>query len=297
MPLRRRIQERFIREPRQPRCQTCRQLAPAAQVERQSESHFLSDVVSRCRKDLHHLIGLVLRRDGTIGQGAAQLEMYWYIAGDQLILCSLAADAVRLRESEPGVWKGRWLGFGQHEVTLEIHRAQTIVDILRSTNRGKLIGAEIGVWRGETSRYLLQSLPELHLHMIDAWKTYPQRAVTSCLKQANQETFDLARRQAVRATEFAANRRTIHHQDSVQSAERFEDASLEFVFIDAEHSYESVIADITAWHRKLKPGGILFGHDYGQPRFPGVKRAFDELFPGKLSQAPDFMVFHRKERA
>jgi hypothetical protein len=62
---------------------------------------------------------LELRPDGTIGRGAAQLERHWYFANDRLVLCSLTNDAVHLREQSPGVWKGRWLAFGRHEVTLE----------------------------------------------------------------------------------------------------------------------------------------------------------------------------------
>ena len=48
------------------------------------------------------------------------------------------------------------------------------------------------------------------------------------------------------------------------------------VFIDADHHYESVKADIAAWHPKVTR--ILAGHDYGHPKF-GVKKAVDELFP------------------
>lgn len=63
---------------------------------------------------------LQLREDGTIGRGAAQLERYWYVANDQLVLCSWTEDSVHLREHRAGVWKGRWLSFGQHDVTLEV---------------------------------------------------------------------------------------------------------------------------------------------------------------------------------
>ena len=133
--------------------------------------------------------------------------------------------------------------------------------------------------------------------MVDRWQTYPPSATPSSLKQANQGAFDTARQRAIQATEFAADRRTIHRQASVQASASFDDGSLDYVVIDAEHGYESVVADITAWLPKLKPNGILFGHDYGHPRFPGVKRAFDELLPGPLTLAPDNLVFQCKEAA
>lgn len=83
----------------------------------------------------------------------------------------------------------------------------------------------------------------------------------------------------------------------MQAAESLGCDSLDFVFVDAEHGYESVVADSRAWLPKLRTGGYLFGHDYGHPRFPGVKQAFDELLPGPLRLAPDYLVHNRKEAA
>jgi cephalosporin hydroxylase len=66
---------------------------------------------------------------------------------------------------------------------------------------------------------------------------------------------------------------------SVEAAKLYEDASLDFVFIDACHKYEFIKADIEAWSPKVKAGGILSGHDmWGW----GVGRAVmehKEVFP------------------
>ena len=51
---------------------------------------------------------------------------------------------------------------------------------------------------------------------------------------------------------------------------------MDFVFIDADHRYESVKADIRAWVPKLRPGGMLSGHDID---YPSVLRAVSELVP------------------
>jgi hypothetical protein len=45
-------------------------------------------------------------------------------------------------------------------------------------------------------------------------------------------------------------------------SELFEDNSLDFVYIDANHTYEGVKEDIKYWYPKVKPGGLLLGHDY-----------------------------------
>lgn len=53
--------------------------------------------------------------------------------------------------------------------------------------------------------------------------------------------------------------------DSVEAAKQFADASVDFVFIDGGHTKEQVLADISAWRPKVKPGGILAGHDADWP--------------------------------
>jgi predicted O-methyltransferase YrrM len=64
---------------------------------------------------------------------------------------------------------------------------------------------------------------------------------------------------------------------SLTAAWLFDDASLDFVFIDASHVYEDVKSDIEAWLPKIKPGGWIGGHDYST--HPGVSKAVDEKFP------------------
>lgn len=65
--------------------------------------------------------------------------------------------------------------------------------------------------------------------------------------------------------------------DSADSAANFADESIDLVFIDATHYYEPVKRDIRAWWPKLKPGGVLLGHDF-RPGFGGLVRAVRELF-------------------
>lgn len=55
---------------------------------------------------------------------------------------------------------------------------------------------------------------------------------------------------------------TVIKSCSWEAATLFEDNSVDFVFIDADHQYESVKKDITAWYPKIKIGGIMSGHDY-----------------------------------
>lgn len=67
--------------------------------------------------------------------------------------------------------------------------------------------------------------------------------------------------------------------DSAHAAKHFNDRSLDLVFIDADHSYAACKEDIEVWMPKVRPGGIIAGHDYEPKDFPGVIRAVDELIP------------------
>lgn len=54
---------------------------------------------------------------------------------------------------------------------------------------------------------------------------------------------------------------------------------VDMIFIDANHSYDSVKADIQAWMPLLAPRGIICGHDYDPPNWTGIKQAVDECVP------------------
>lgn len=58
---------------------------------------------------------------------------------------------------------------------------------------------------------------------------------------------------------------TVLESDSVQAARWFDDNTLDFVWIDADHGAEAVYRDLCAWWPKVKPGGLLAGHDWNEP--------------------------------
>lgn len=62
----------------------------------------------------------------------------------------------------------------------------------------------------------------------------------------------------------------------------YEDLSLDFVFIDADHSYEIVKKDITEWYPKVKIGGTIAGHDYYNSEH--VQKAVNEIFGENITQ-------------
>jgi len=61
----------------------------------------------------------------------------------------------------------------------------------------------------------------------------------------------------------------------------FETCPLDMVYIDAGHSYLDVNEDLRAWYPRVRQGGVVAGHDYGHPNWPGVKQAVDEFVQKK----------------
>jgi hypothetical protein len=80
---------------------------------------------------------------------------------------------------------------------------------------------------------------------------------------------------------------------SIEAAKLYGDNSLDFVFIDASHEYESVKDDIEAWYPKIKFGGYIGGHDYVRGEY-GVYRAVDERF-GKDFELYGVSWLHHKK--
>lgn len=144
-----------------------------------------------------------------------------------------------------------------------------------------LTGAEVGVWVGQTARHVLIHRPFVTHVMIDPWQAArPGDGYygTDGIAKEDQEYFDKCYRKTIEATSFAGSRAVILRQTSEQAAS-ISDKIFHYVFIDAQHTYNGVLDDIRLWLPLIVPGGFIGGHDYGQDRFPGVKRAVDEIFP------------------
>jgi predicted O-methyltransferase YrrM len=75
----------------------------------------------------------------------------------------------------------------------------------------------------------------------------------------------------------------IMNQTSFEAAQNFDEESLDLIYIDASHDYDSVLNDLKSWFPKLKKGGIICGDDYIDG-WPGVVSAVDEFFDSKINK-------------
>lgn len=146
---------------------------------------------------------------------------------------------------------------------------------------GPIVGAEVGVWRGEMSAHLLSLRSDLTLYMVDAWAPATSSYATTDDPRAQDDAGAMLRAMsdARDAVAFAGSRaRLIRDHSHKAGSLRIDPQSLDFAFIDADHSYEAVSRDIAVWRTNVKPGGLLCGHDYGmwEERGFGVRQAVDE---------------------
>lgn len=148
-----------------------------------------------------------------------------------------------------------------------------IIDLVRKNDWRR--GAEIGVLKGKTLFSLLDACPSLSMIGVDQWKVLPLR------DDENAETysvFDMAKIE-LKVCKRAAGYRgrcQIFKGDSVSQAVRVANSSLDFVFIDGDHTENGVRRDIEAWEPKVRSGGMILGHDIN---WDTVRRVVSEKYP------------------
>lgn len=135
------------------------------------------------------------------------------------------------------------------------------------------ICAEIGVWRGNFAAEILVKSPR-ELHLVDPWvhQDYKNR-----LYSIEQQKMD--RIYARVAQRFRDDDRVTIHRDFSTSVD-FPAQYFDWVYVDANHSYEAALADLNHYYPRIKSGGYLCGDDYGHTDVNcarGPKPAVDEF--------------------
>ena len=139
--------------------------------------------------------------------------------------------------------------------------------------RPGLVGAEIGVYEGINAEYFLRELDIKCAFLIDPYMAYENYAPKTLGLKTNLERAEKVAHAAL--GRYGHKIRWIKKK-SAEAVEDFADGSLDFVYIDGNHSYDSVREDIVLYYPKLKEGGLLAGHDYD---YPEVRKAVDEWMP------------------
>lgn len=137
------------------------------------------------------------------------------------------------------------------------------------------VGVELGVWRGDTSEKFLRRAK--HLHLVDTWSVVPyeqsdefgnyegylrrySKLVGSQDPKDFQKYYDKIAKSV--AARFCGKSVTIHRCTTTEFFNEFKD-KVDWVYVDALHSFEGCLSDLRNSINILKPEGIIFGDDYG----------------------------------
>lgn len=132
------------------------------------------------------------------------------------------------------------------------------------------VGVEVGVAEGYFAEDMLKAIPGLKLYGVDLWKSYGTYKEyldreEKCLREAKERTkgYDC----------------TFIRKFSIEAVKGFEDNSLDFVYIDAGHDFYNVATDICLWSKKVKIGGVVWGHDFKRRHHKWIVDVPDVVMP------------------
>ena len=153
-----------------------------------------------------------------------------------------------------------------------------------------LVGAEIGVQHGAFSRVILDGAKPKRLYLVDCWQE--SHGITSS---------DLQHVKALRNTlnevafEMATGIVTLIVAWSRVGAQWVEDNALDFIYIDGDHRLSGIRSDLAMWVPKVKPGGLVLGHDVQKP---AIMQALKECTKQKihLTEHNNSFVFVKPEK-
>jgi hypothetical protein len=121
-----------------------------------------------------------------------------------------------------------------------------------------LIGVELGVFRGNFSKIILDNWGGT-LYLIDVWRSLSNREYNDI---SNQQSPNEVYSKTIENISRYENRAFMLRMSGNKAVNLFQDYSLDFIYIDANHTYESVKQDVHLWYPKIRLGGMISGHDY-----------------------------------
>lgn len=152
---------------------------------------------------------------------------------------------------------------------------------------------EVGSWKGKSSAYLaveiINSNKNISLDCVDTWMGSNENAHINDDYVKSNTLYELF----IKNTSSLSSVINPIRMDSISASKKYEDNSIDFVFIDANHEYIDVKNDIEAWFSKVKIGGIIAGHDY-TGSWKEVIRAVDEFFINKTILTSEGCWIHEK---
>lgn len=228
--------------------------------------------------------GRPVRSDGAVQELLAICQACQHFQGNTCAVCGCKINTAggwtnKLRRATEACPIGKW---GTNMLTRdEIIR---VIDVqwrmrhgilpLNGGDRNKLavllgqigcrVGVEVGTHKGEYAEVLCRAIPELQLTCIDPW------IQKNGISQERRNGYYVEAQRRLGPYGVRLLRMT-----SLAGLDQIPDGSLDFVYIDGDHTFDHVMLDIIHWSRKVRRGGIVAGHDYWRYPKMGVMQAVD----------------------
>lgn len=181
---------------------------------------------------------------------------------------------------------------------------QIYIDAVADAPNEGAIFVELGSFLGQSTAFMAQEIKRsgksIRFYAVDLWVTDPRNDHNDWIRKHSDKADE--KFGAGLFNLFKANMRALGVEDVVETlrmstqeaAEVFSSMNQKFdlVFVDANHTYPFVSADIKTYLPMVKSGGVLAGHDI---YFKDVKRAVAENLSGdRLSFTPSCWIYNKK---
>ena len=174
-------------------------------------------------------------------------------------------------------------------------RTSELIDIIQNKDYHSFL--EVGVFLGQNIVKIAKKFPYIECYGVDPYdyKEYENQLSfkdgnSIYLKTESENVFKKALANSEKLENFHLIRKS-----SFDAAKMFDDNSIDLIFIDANHSYESVKNDIDLWLPKVKKGGWLSGHDYHINYFGVILAVNEKLGVDNIAIRSDATWFYYKD--
>lgn len=150
------------------------------------------------------------------------------------------------------------------------HHGEQMLDLLEAHR--PMVTVELGAWRGGSAIAMARVVRQWGgvIHCVDTWMGnvnggtapgYPGMLLEAAAHMV--------------ARGVSASIRLIPALTVEAAAHWY--GPIDCLYVDADHTYESVLADLRAWWPHLRVGGLIAGDDYRSTLYPGLTQAWDEF--------------------